>query len=52
MLVMGAKLVSHVLAGLVLAVIAVAACTAIVLLGLSARDIDTGLDVRRRRRAS
>ena len=44
MLVMGAKLVSHVLAGLVLAAIAVAACTAIVLLGLSARGIDTGLE--------
>jgi ABC-2 type transport system permease protein len=42
--VMAAKLVSHVLAGIVLAGVAVAAVTAIVLLGLSARDIDTGLD--------
>jgi ABC-2 type transport system permease protein len=42
--VMGAKLASHLLAGIVLAVIAVGACTAIVLLGLSARGIDTGLE--------
>jgi ABC-2 type transport system permease protein len=44
MRVMVAKLVSHILAGVVLAAIAVAVCTAIVLLCLSARDIDTGLD--------
>ena len=42
--IMGAKLVSHVLAGLVLATVAVGACTAIVLLGLSARNISTGLE--------
>jgi ABC-2 type transport system permease protein len=41
--VMNAKLVSHVVAGLVLCGTAVAVCTAIVLLGLSARDIETGL---------
>jgi ABC-2 type transport system permease protein len=43
MRVMIAKLVSHLLAGLVLAAIAVGVCTAIVLLGLQARDIETGL---------
>jgi ABC-2 type transport system permease protein len=42
--VMVAKLVSHLLAGLVLAAIAVGVCSAIVLLGLQARDIDSGLD--------
>jgi ABC-2 type transport system permease protein len=42
--VMNAKLISHVLAGLVLATIAVGVCTAIVLAGLSARDIETGLE--------
>jgi ABC-2 type transport system permease protein len=42
--VLNAKLVSHVIAGLVLAAIAVAVCTVIVLAGLSARDIDTGLE--------
>jgi ABC-2 type transport system permease protein len=42
--VMAAKLVSHVLTGLVLAAVAVAAVTAIVLLGLSSRDIDSGLE--------
>jgi ABC-2 type transport system permease protein len=41
--VMIAKLVSHLLAGVLLAAIAVGACTAIVLLGLQARDIDSGL---------
>jgi ABC-2 type transport system permease protein len=38
-----AKLVAHVLAGLVLGVLAVGLCTTIVLVGLSSRGIDTGL---------
>lgn len=38
-----AKLLAHVLAGLLLGALAVGLCTLIVLLGLSARDIDTGL---------
>ena len=38
-----AKLAAHALAGLVLGVLAVGLTTAIVLIGLSARDIDTGL---------
>lgn len=38
-----AKLVAHVLAGLILGVLAVGLTTAIVLIGLSSRDIDTGL---------
>jgi ABC-2 type transport system permease protein len=38
-----AKLVAHVLAGLVLGILAVGLTTTIVLAGLSARDIDTGL---------
>jgi ABC-2 type transport system permease protein len=42
--IMIAKLVSHVLAGVLLGAIAVGVCSAIVLIGLSARDIDTGLE--------
>lgn len=38
-----AKLVAHVLAGLLLGALAVGLCTLIVLVGLSARDIETGL---------
>ena len=38
-----AKLVAHVLAGLLLGALAVGLCTLIVLVGLSARDIKTGL---------
>jgi ABC-2 type transport system permease protein len=38
-----AKLVAHVLAGLILGILAVGLTTAIVLIGLSSRDIDTGL---------
>ena len=40
---LGAKLIANGLAGVLLAAIAVAVCTAIVLGGLSARDIPTGL---------
>ena len=38
-----AKLVAHVVAGLILGILAVGLTTAIVLIGLSGRDIDTGL---------
>jgi ABC-2 type transport system permease protein len=38
-----AKLVAHVLAGLLLGALAVGLCTLIVLVGLSSRDIETGL---------
>ena len=38
-----AKLVAHVLAGLILGILAVGLTTAIVLIGLSSRGIDTGL---------
>jgi len=38
-----AKLVAHVLAGLLLGALAVGLCTLIVLVGLSSRDIDTGV---------
>ncbi len=39
-----AKLAAHLMAGLLLGVLAVGLCTAIVLGGLSARGIETGLD--------
>ena len=39
-----AKLIANVAAGLVLGLLAVGLCAVIVLLGLSARDIETGLD--------
>jgi ABC-2 type transport system permease protein len=38
-----AKLIAHVLTGLILGALAVGLCTAIVLIGLNARDIPTGL---------
>ena len=47
-----AKLAAHALAGLILGVLAVGLTTAIVLIGLSSRDIDTGLTSERSRRSS